>query len=116
MMRRAGVDGETGDSMAIGTRRRTFEDWAALPDDGRRHELLNGELVELAAPTSQHGELAEELFLWLRQAQAAGYGRARIGPAPVLLDAGMTHENAPLPDVFFVRKQREQIIKPEAVD
>lgn len=101
----------------VDTRRRyTFEEWQQVPDDGRLYELLNGEPVEMASPTYNHGELAGELYTWLRRAQRAGHGHAAIGPVAVLLDARHTRQNAPLPDVFFIAKAREHIITAEAVE
>ncbi|MEA2595374.1 MAG: hypothetical protein QOF01_1843, partial [Thermomicrobiales bacterium] len=32
----------------------TYEEYAALPDDGRRYELINGELIVAAAPNGKH--------------------------------------------------------------
>ena len=40
--------------MAFTKQRYTFEDWLALPDDGKGYELLNGELVEMPPPTANH--------------------------------------------------------------
>jgi len=35
----------------------TAEDLAAMPDDGKRHELVKGRLVEMSPPKLQHGIL-----------------------------------------------------------
>jgi Uma2 family endonuclease len=102
--------------MVLTKQRYTFNDWLTVPDDGRRYELLHGEPVEMAAPTNNHGELAEELYMWLRQAQSAGYGRARLGPVAVLLDPQQRRENALNPDVFFIRAGREGISKADAIE
>src|SRR5579859_1052899 len=102
--------------MALTQQRYTFEEWLALPDDGRRYELLKGELVEVPPPTADHAELAGEIFAWLRRAQRGGYGRALIGPVAVLLDPEMRREHAPEPDVLFLRSGREHLITTRAVE
>jgi len=102
--------------MALTRQRYTFEDWLALPDDGKRYELLNGDLVEMPPPTANHALLVMSLSLWLGQAQHAGYGIVLTAPVAVILDAGMRRENAPEPDVFFVRRDREHIIRASAVE
>ena len=32
----------------------TYEDYAALPDDGKRYELIDGELYATPSPTTWH--------------------------------------------------------------
>lgn len=102
--------------MVTTKQRYTFEDWLELPDDGRRYELLNGDLVEMAPPTANHALLVSALDRWFGRAEAAGHGSGIVGPVAVLLDAAMRRENAPEPDVLFVRRGREQIITAEAVE
>src|SRR5919201_5336709 len=104
------------EAMALTRRRYTFEDWLALPDDGRRYELLEGELVEVPPPTADHARLVSALDRWLGRAEEAGYGLAPAGPVAVVLDATMRRENAPEPDVLFVRKGREHIVTAVAVE
>jgi Uma2 family endonuclease len=103
-------------AMALTQQRLNFEDWLTLPDDGKRYELLNGELVEMPPPTANHATLVVALTLWLGRAQTAGYGRVLTAPVAVILDAAIRRENAPEPDVFFVRPEREQIIRANAVE
>ena len=96
--------------------RYTFEQWLEMPDDGRRYELLNGELIEMAPPTANHALLAGAVYAWLLRAKAGDYGTALVGPVAVLLDAAMRRQNAPEPDVLFVRREREHIITAVAVE
>ena len=102
--------------MVLTKQRYTFEQWLEMPDDGRRYELLNGELVEMAPPTANHALLAGAVYAWLLRARAGDYGTALVGPVAVLLDADMRRENAPEPDVLFVRRAREHIITAVAVE
>lgn len=62
----------------------TAERWRALPDDGRRIEVLDGELWVTPSPTSRHNAVAEELFALLRPwAQSARVARMRCLPADI---------------------------------
>ena len=42
----------------------TADDLLALPDDGKRHELVRGELIEMPSPSVMHGIVADN-FGWL---------------------------------------------------
>lgn len=46
----------------------TVDDLEALPEDGRRHELLGGELVVSASPSKLHQFALKELFVLVRAA------------------------------------------------
>jgi hypothetical protein len=40
----------------------TYEDLAAMPDDGKLYELINGELFELIGPTPKHQRASGGLY------------------------------------------------------
>ncbi|MBM3268075.1 MAG: Uma2 family endonuclease [Candidatus Sericytochromatia bacterium] len=86
--------------MAIETNRPlTYDDYAALPDDGKRYELIAGRLHELTAPTLTHQDLVGGLFarLWsFLEGHAAG--KVLVAPFDVLLD----RYNVLQPDILFV--------------
>jgi Uma2 family endonuclease len=103
-------------AMALTQQRLTFEDWLTLPDDGMRYELLNGELVEIPPPTVNHQIVVGMLHFWLYRAQIASYGRVLMGPVAVLLDPTLRRQNAPEPDIFFIRREREHIIRSAAIE
>ena len=42
----------------------TADDLLALPDDGKRHELVSGELIEMPSPGVMHGIVVDN-FSWL---------------------------------------------------
>lgn len=64
----------------------TYRDYAALPDDGRRHELHDGELSVTPAPTPRHqiviGNFADVLRAHVR---ATGAGLVLFAPLDVIL-------------------------------
>lgn len=57
-------------------RKLTYCDYARLPDDGRRYELLDGEVVVSPSPGSPHqGIQAELLYEFMRRVGRKGLGR-----------------------------------------
>lgn len=50
----------------------TREDYYALPDDGVRHELLEGELTVVPAPSFDHQRMSAELHMALHAARTEG--------------------------------------------
>ena len=51
----------------------TYEDLAALPDDGKRYEIIEGELFELTGPNLKHAKVLSNLTLLIGPlARAAG--------------------------------------------
>ncbi|TMD40409.1 MAG: Uma2 family endonuclease [Chloroflexi bacterium] len=44
----------------------TYEDYAALPDDGNRYEIVNGVLIMTPAPSPEHQDIVGEIFSALR--------------------------------------------------
>jgi Uma2 family endonuclease len=47
--------------MAITPKLMTWQEFAQLPDDGMRHELVRGVLLTMAPPFDDHGRLADRL-------------------------------------------------------
>ncbi|HYT44216.1 MAG TPA: Uma2 family endonuclease, partial [Methylomirabilota bacterium] len=53
----------------------TYDDYAALPDDGKRYEILNGVLYMAPSPGWSHQEIIGEIFAYLRaHIRATGSG------------------------------------------
>ncbi len=77
----------------------TYEDYAALPDDGQRYEIVNGVLVMTPAPTPEHQDIVGEIYVALRAyVKLAGLGRVFMGPIDVQLSPNNTFQ----PDLVVV--------------
>ena len=64
----------------------TYEDYAALPADGRRYEIVNGVLVMAPAPGTGHQSIVVRLSHYLfTHVELAGLGRVFPGPVDVEL-------------------------------
>ena len=87
-----------------------------LPEsETKRYKLLGGELVEVASPTEYHQRISGNLELILRQfVQEKELGRVYHAPLDVVLREGDEREVVQ-PDIFFVSKERSQIIAEEEI-
>jgi Uma2 family endonuclease len=74
----------------------------ALPDDGQRYELIDGELFVTPGPAELHQDIVLELATRLRAyLKDKGIGKAVVAPADV--HRGDRNRNRVQPDVFVVR-------------
>ncbi len=86
----------------------TIEELLALPEDGMRHELLDGVHVVTPAPQYLHQKAVLELELGLAAALRDRTDAEVLGsPADIVLGPRTLVQ----PDVFVVRKSREKPIR-----
>jgi Uma2 family endonuclease len=88
---------------SVRTLKLTYEDYLYFPEDGRRHELIDGEHYVTAAPNIKHQTIASNLAGDLRNfVRPRGLGR--VWPAP--MDVVLSKSDVVQPDVLFVSKGR----------
>jgi Uma2 family endonuclease len=64
----------------------TYNHYAALPDDGKRYEIVNGVLFMTPAPNIPHQDAVGRFFLHLfTHIESAGLGRVFVAPIDVVL-------------------------------
>jgi Uma2 family endonuclease len=77
----------------------TVEMVKALPDDGRRYEVIDGELFMSPGPSWAHGDAAAQLHLLLHAyCHRQGIGHVKIAPQDIEFD----ERNMVEPDLFVV--------------
>jgi Uma2 family endonuclease len=85
----------------------TYADYVTLPDDGKRYEILDGELVVTASPSSRHQRVSENLSYalssWVR---ARSLGRIWYAP----LDLILADTTVVVPDISYVSNERSGIV------
>ena len=74
----------------------TYELYALLPEDGRRHEIIDGEHYVTPAPSTRHQKIVHRLAFELELALRAG-GSGQILTAPC--DVYFTEMDNVQPDV-----------------
>jgi Uma2 family endonuclease len=77
----------------------TYADYAAIPEDGKRYEVVKGVLYMSPALNPGHQSVSGEIFVSLhRSVQVAGFGRVFAAPTDVELSSGDIIQ----PDVFVL--------------
>jgi len=77
----------------------TYEDYAAIPDDGKRYEVVNGVLFMSPSPDQQHQDTVGAIFAYLWNHINLGMlGRVYIAP----FDVELTSHTICQPDVLVI--------------
>jgi Uma2 family endonuclease len=83
----------------------TAEDLLALPDDGCRHELVNGEMTTMTPAGSEHGVIALRLATRVGPfVEARGLGE--VFTAETGFKIASDPDTVRAPDLAFVRRER----------
>ncbi len=91
----------------------TYRDYAALPDDGRRYELYDGELIELTSPTLRHQRAIGRLYRTLGEhVQRYALGEILLAPFDVILRDTTVFQ----PDVLFIDRGRFNVLAEHGVE
>jgi Uma2 family endonuclease len=86
----------------------TYQDYVLLPDDGKRYEILDGDLYVTPSPTARHQEVSFNLTLALGQyVRAHGLGKVLAAPLDVIL----ADDSIAQPDILFVSNERLPIVR-----
>lgn len=101
------------DRIPPGRIRLTYEDYVGLPNDGKRYEILDGELSVSPAPTSRHQIVVTNLItilnVFIREHRL---GRVLVAPTDLILAATTIVQ----PDVLFIRSERATIISERGIE
>lgn len=91
----------------------TYRDFEALPADGRRYELHEGELFVTAAPGSGHQRLVGNVFVLLREHVIAHrLGEVFVSP----LDCILSDTTIVEPDVVAVESGRSSLVSARGIE
>lgn len=87
--------------------RLTYDDYCALPDDGRRYEILDGDLYMSPAPIPLHQRIVLNLAAELRwHVRSSKLGEVFVSPIDVLL----SDYDIVQPDLVFVAREKRGIV------
>ena len=87
----------------------TYEDYALLPDDGKRYEVIRGELYMSAAPRPSHQRVITRLSYYLEGfLEDSDIGTAFVAPIDVILPEKLG--DPVQPDIVVIRRESLHII------
>ena len=83
--------------------RLTYDDFVLFPDDGQRHELIDGEHYVTPSPNTKHQAVLGNLYFLIRgHLEAHPSGRAFMAP----FDVVFTDFDVVEPDLLYMSKER----------
>jgi Uma2 family endonuclease len=88
--------------------RLTYDDFLLFPDDGKRHEIIDGEHYVTPSPNTRHQVLVGRLYFAIEQflRQHRGVGRVFLAP----FDVVFTRWDVVEPDLLFVAGDQAEIL------
>src|SRR5512134_2362865 len=89
----------------------TAEEFEQLPDDGKRYELIGGELREMAPTVNWHGEVEINLGTLLN-VHVRSHGLCRVSCGEVLYIVRRNPDRVRAADIAFLHQER--VPPPEA--
>lgn len=85
----------------------TYQDYLDLPADGKRYEIINGELIMAAAPYTTHMRVSKRIYNeLLAYSQNETIGEIFYAP----IDVYLSETNIVQPDLLFILKENSHII------
>ena len=85
----------------------TYEDYLLFPDDGKRHEVIDGDHYVTPAPKTKHQKVSFNLTVAMGSfVKQQGLGLVLAAPSDVIL----SDENVVQPDLLFVSTARASIV------
>jgi len=91
----------------------TYKDYEALPADGRRYELHEGELSVTPAPSPKHQEVSGNLSELLRHhVRSRGLGKVFYAP----IDCILSDTTIVQPDILYVETSRLDSISARGIE
>src|ERR1051325_2389120 len=85
----------------------TYDDYVALPDDGMRHEIFDGELSVSPTPTFRHQQILTRL-LGILHAHVVARDMGEVVPAPTTVVLANT--SVVEPDIIYIAKNRMPVV------
>jgi Uma2 family endonuclease len=90
----------------------TYADYAALPDDGKRYELIDGELLVNPSPVPIHQTIALNIASAFREYfRKHGGGGVFVAPLDIVVSDAIVLE----PDIIVIKHDRAGIVGPKNI-
>lgn len=99
--------------MAVDRPALTYRDYEALPDDGRRYQILDGTLDVAPASSPDHQDVLANLYAAVRgHVKVHGRGRTFFAPVDVILADNTIVQ----PDLVFLDAERAHLVSSRGIE
>src|SRR5918996_869260 len=88
--------------------RLTYDDLAGMPDDGMRHEIIDGVHYVTPSPVLRHQRLVNRIFFAIQSYLEVNPEAGEAFGSPV--DAVFTRWDVVVPDVVFIANDQRSIL------
>ncbi len=90
----------------------TYEDFLHFPDDGKRHEIIDGDHYVTPSPNTKHQDVVGNLFTFLKNhLKDHPFGRVFVAPFDVVFSDLDVVE----PDILYISRERASILTSQHV-
>lgn len=90
----------------------TYEDYSALPDDGKRYEVIYGRLYVTPAPSSYHQILSRRLQFSFYEREREGEGMIFDAPVDLLMPGSQPTQ----PDLVYLKPGQESLVTRRGIE
>ncbi len=91
--------------MPIDTRL-TYEDYCLLPNDGKRYEIIDGELFVIPSPRRDHQKIVGNLYYYLTD-HVKRHSQGEVYVAP--FDVVFSRYDVVEPDILYISRKRASV-------
>ncbi len=91
----------------------TYDDYAALPNDGKRYEIIEGDLFVTPAPRPKHQKAIGNLY-WILRAYLQDYPIGDLYLSPI--DLILSHTNIAQPDLLFLSAKKLHLVSERGIE
>jgi Uma2 family endonuclease len=89
----------------------TYDDFLLFPDDGQRHELIDGEHYVTPSPVPRHQRIASNFHWWIRSyLEERPIGVVFFAPVDIVL----SHFDIVVPDLVYMSNERSREVMTDA--
>jgi Uma2 family endonuclease len=100
-------------SVAQGSISFTYDEYCLLPNDGKRYEIIDGELHVSPAPSPLHQTVSRRLqYALMTQLEQPGIALVFNAPCDLLFE----HKTVVQPDLIVLRKARMNLVTKRAIE
>jgi Uma2 family endonuclease len=91
----------------------TYDEYCLLPDDGKRYEIVDGELYVSPAPSPFHQTVSRRLqYALMTQLEQPGIALVFDAPCDLLFE----HKTVVQPDLIVLRRARKNLVTKRAIE